>query len=532
MSEQLTRDEAIVIHPDTLDGDPYEQAPEAESDRLEPAADAAVAVAPVLEDNETSEGRDTLVPEPSMMATGRRALSLDALRGLFMLVITLGFTIREQVFAPWMYHRQNPPPDHGFQEIAGLAWRDLAFPVFLFTMAAALPIVFGRRAEKGEPGPAIVHAALKRGVLLFAFALMIGHSNAFYIGEYTPRAWILGLIGFAIMFLMFTRRPSSMPPERFALIQRFGWLAGIIFVAFSPLIYDSAFDPGRRDLIIAMIAFCSVTGALLWYFTRNRLDLRMVAMAVAVALTLGALEEGWVSTFWWNSPAPWLFEPGWFVLWTVVIPGTIAGDALVRWMRAPTSDTSTPESWSGLRMGLIALIGILFTPVLVVGTYNRWVVETTQVVLVMSIVAIILSFRPTRPGETLVRSLVAWGALFLVLGMLLEPFQGGIKKVPGTLSYYFTMAGNSFMMLTSFAIVVDLFHRQKWVQALIDVGQNPMVAYIAYSVFLTSALGLIPGSWEWLAGSPAQLMLRSALVIVAVVLMVRFLTRRKLFWRS
>ncbi|MBA3646178.1 MAG: hypothetical protein H0W63_08355 [Gemmatimonadaceae bacterium] len=51
--------------------------------------------------------------------------------------------------------------------------------------------------------------------------------------------------------------------------------------------------------------------------------------------SLRAGNDGWLQDVWYNSPFPWLYTPGQFSLLCVVIPGAIAGDHLLRWMRAP-----------------------------------------------------------------------------------------------------------------------------------------------------------------------------------------------------
>lgn len=527
MSERDAVDEPIVIHPRSLDGDTDEafSKPAAEPDGV------VVAPQPPMEGQpESAQHSDFEGPRPAPAPT-KRALSLDALRGFFMLIISLGFTIQEEIFPAWMYHRQNPPPTHDFVELAGLTWRDLAFPVFLFSMAAALPIVFMRRIERGAPAARIVSAILRRGVMLYAFALMIGHSNAYFIGEYTRTAWIVGLIGFAIMFGIFVRRKPNWNERAFSAFRAVAWAAAILFLALSPAFYGKQFDPNRSDLIISMIAFSSLVGAALWYVTRENLPVRVAALAAVLAISLGALEDGWIQRFWWASSVPNLIQPGWLTLLIVVIPGTIAGDFLARWMRAPEPADPT-QAWSSDRLAVLALLGVSIFPILVVGTYNRWVMGTTQLLIGIAALALALTYAPTRPGERLVRQMWVWGALLLVFGMLMEPFQGGIKKVPGTLSYYFTMAGASMLLLSSFVITVDLLRQQKLVQWLIDVGQNPMIAYIVYSIFITAMLGLIPGSWEVLRGSPVQSLLRSFIAVALVVLIVRFLTRRRIFWRA
>jgi hypothetical protein len=48
-------------------------------------------------------------PELAAPASSRRAFSLDALRGFFLVTMTMGFTVGADKFWPlWMFHRQEP----------------------------------------------------------------------------------------------------------------------------------------------------------------------------------------------------------------------------------------------------------------------------------------------------------------------------------------------------------------------------------------------------------------------------------------
>jgi predicted acyltransferase len=70
-----------------------------------------------------------------------------------------------------------------------------------------------------------------------------------------------------------------------------------------------------------------------------------------------------------------------------------------------------------------------------------------------------------------------------MLGLLADPFEGGIKKDVSTMSYYFVTNGLAMFMLIGFSIIIDYLRKAKWVQLLIDNGQNPMLAYAGGQIF-------------------------------------------------
>jgi predicted acyltransferase len=462
----------------------------------------------------------------------RRVDALDALRGLFLLSMTLGFSIAEGVYPAWMYHRQEPPPTHAFAEIAGLTWRDLAYPAFLFTMAAAIPISFGLRVARGAGLAALARASLRRWFLLFCFALIVAHSSGYWIGEYSRLSRTLSLVGFGLLCLIFTRRPERMDPRVLRALRALGWLGALAFLAFTPALYGQQFALERRDEILAELAFGSFVSIWIWYGTRREPLLRVALLGLVVALTLGATAEGWVAQLWWSSPVPAVFEFSHLELLCVLIPGLFAGDRLFRWMHLTPGEGASAPAWGAHRVAALALCCALASPILVVGLYQRRTLATALAIFALCAVVLAFVREPAHEDERLLRDLCRWGALLLAAGMLLEPFQGGIKKVPATLSYYFALAGNSAWLLAALVALTGRLGLRQRLAWLVEVGQNPLIAYVLLTLFLEPALDFIPGMGDFLRGSPAELLVRSLLSLALVAGIVRELTRRRLYWRA
>ncbi len=96
-----------------------------------------------------------------------RAVALDALRGLAILLMVFANSMPLDLALPaWMYHAQKPPPTHDFNpNLPGLTWPDLVFPIFLFTMGAVIPLTLKRRLDLGET----LLRKLHRGQALFVY---------------------------------------------------------------------------------------------------------------------------------------------------------------------------------------------------------------------------------------------------------------------------------------------------------------------------------------------------------------------------
>jgi predicted acyltransferase len=474
-------------------------------------------------------------PEPALeVAEPKRASSLDALRGLFLVSMTFGFTISDNRLPLWMYHRQFPPPGDTPVNVVGISWRDLTYVAFLFTMSAALPLTLSRRIDRGEPELAIVFAAIRRYGMLLFFALLMAHSNTYFLG-YTQPARVLSIVGFAIMAAVFTRRRKDWDSTRFSFVRRAGWIAAIAFLALSPLTYGRTFAFDRIDDIIVDLAFASFAGSLLWYFTRDHIGARLGFLAVTVALYFGAHADGWLQGLWYSSPASWAFTPSQLSLLCVVIPGTIAGDAVRRWMRSSDeSDDSSDDvqRWGNARLVALAAVCVVVTPIFVVGMYTRAVEPATEIILALLAAGIVLTRQPANMRDRMLRSMFAWGALWLTIGLFLEPAEGGIKKVPETLTYFFSVTGVTSLLLVAMTVITDGIERRGWVHALIDVGQNPLLGYVLFTVLLNPLLELIPPLRPVLMSSPAESVIRSLIETVMVVVAVRFVTHRRVFWRT
>ena len=468
-------------------------------------------------------------PTERVTAAVKRAFSVDALRGLFLISMTLGFTLRGNDYPLWMYHRQMPPPSFEVAEIPGISWRDLAYGAFLFTMAAALPLTMSRRIAKGETEVATMLAALKRYGMLVMFALLIGHSSGYFIG-YTQTARVIALAGFAVMTLLFTRPRPDWNQTTWAWARRAGWALAIAFLLATPLLYGKRFDPARIDDIIVGLAVASFVASAIWYFTRENIPARLAALAVCVAMYLGARNEGWVQSWWYSSPAEWAFTPSMLGLMAVVLPGTIAGDMVLKWMNS--EEPGALVGWTRLRAVLLGVLCFALTPIVVVGEYTRMVGPMTQVVLGLLAAGAFVTARPVSATERMLRSLFVWGAVWLTIGLFLDPFEAGMKKVPETLSYFFAIAGLTTTLLVALAVVIDVLGKRSAVRPLIDVGHNPLLMYVLFNILINSALDMIPPLRGFMQQPLPLSFARSVLTTVAVILLVGAVSRRKIYWRT
>jgi len=461
-----------------------------------------------------------------------RCDSLDALRGFAILTMVLSGVIPYGVLPPWMYHAQIPPPDHRFNpQFPGLTWVDLVFPMFLFALGAAIPFALSRRMEQGASLRDTVIGVVQRGFLLGFFAIFLRHVRPHALSqEPSTRHWFLALVGFILMFPIFARIPGGWSRWRRVAVRSLGLIGAALMLAVLRYPDGSGFSLNRSDIIIVVLANMAVFGSLVWLVTRNNWLLRLGLLAVLLALRLSSAEPGWVQSLWNFSPAPWIFKLYYLQYLFIVIPGTLVGDMLSQQNIAMAADADVSRGRWGMILGNLAATVL----VLLIGLQSRWLWQTASLTVALTLTAgwFIRSIR----GDfgNIVRLLFNWGAFWLWLGLLFEPYEGGIKKDHATMSYYFVTSGISTYLLISFAIVIDLFKKQRWLQWLIDNGKNPMVAYVAFANFIWPILALSGAEKiiQSLTPTPWLGFFRGLFYTALLALLVSLFTRKKMFWRT
>jgi hypothetical protein len=295
------------------------------------------------------------------------------------------------------------------------------------------------------------------------------------------------------------------------------------------------FTVERSDPVLVVLANVAVFGSLLWLVSRGSLLLRLGFMGILLAFRLSAPAPGWVAWLDSHAPLPWTFQLRYLQWLLIALPGTIVGDMLLRWGRTARGDANGSPAWSVLRaVGVVALMASLIITMLVC-LHGRWLWQA----LAIAIGLCLLGWRAVAGAgtqtEKLVKNLLAWGAYCLILGLVFEPYEGGIRRSPDTLSYYFVTAGLAIFAFIAFFVVIEICGQRQRLQLLIDNGQNPMIAYVGQRSLVLPLFGLsqllrvvdaVVGWVPWLGVLSA---LSYTLVLAYTV---RVFTRAKVFWRT
>jgi len=461
-----------------------------------------------------------------------RSFGLDALRGFAILTMFLSGLVPfyKNTLPPWMYHIQVPPPLHKFNpEIYGISWVDLVFPFFIFAMGAAIPLALNKQLKKGIPKKKIILQIVERFFLLAGFAIYIQHVKPYAISsEPDLHVCIVSLIGFILLFPVLYRLPKEYTSKRSLLIRILGFIGVISILLYIQFVFDKTFSLNRSDIIILVLSNIYLVGSILWLFTPKNLLARFSVFGVLLALRLGH-SEGSIPGFIWNiSPAPWLFNVYFLQYLFILIPGTLIGDYIIG-----NNEKCESTGKYGKSFYLYALQMFLFTPLVLFGLYSRLVTETFVVVILLLAVSYFTLKRIDSETKSFLIKLFLPGAFFLLLGLLLEPYEGGIRKDSATLSYYFVTGGLAIFALSFFTMLIDYLGRKEF-NLLVYNGQNPMIAYAGISNLIPPLLGIthVGVLLDLLVISPWMGFIKGLLVMLLLGVIVMVFTKRKIFLRA
>lgn len=261
----------------------------------------------------------------------------------------------------------------------------------------------------------------------------------------------------------------------------------------------------------------------------------MGVLLLLMAIILGSTaENSWTQAVFNYTPLPWMYRFDYLKYLFIVIPGSIAGEYLMEWMKN-RKDTDHSDS---LQYRKLSIVLVPLTMVLIIfnlyGLYTRMLAINLSVTVILLLAGKYLFLRPTDGIALLWKKLFNAGAYLLLLGLCFEPFQEGIKKDPATFSYFFVTSGLAFMALLFLSIVCDYFRCVRSTRFLVMSGQNPMIAYVVGDLFilpLANIVGIAPllsyfQQNAWLG------FLQGVILTGISVLATMFFTKIKWFWRT
>jgi len=466
-----------------------------------------------------------------------RVEAVDALRGIAIFGMVLSGSIAfGDILPAWMYHAQVPPPLHQFNPVLpGISWVDLVFPLFLFCMGAAISFSVSANMKKGFSKLQLCGIAGRRFFQLLFFALLFQHCKAWVISEHPSiNDHLLSVFGFLLLFGQFYDAKGKQSTLVWRLLKATSYFIGIVLLVKLPFSDGNGFDFYRSDIIIVVLANMALFTGIIYVFTINRPIVRGLLLIAVAAIILSAREpsENGVKQFFYFKEIvgysfDWAYKFYFLKYLFIVIPGTWVGDWLL--IRA-NEQKPTAVSTGTLLNSLFAFILLICLLILL---FERTHLNFSFLVIIGLGLLSWMRFRDAFSLSTEQR-LANAGVFLLFIGLLLEPYEGGIKKDPSTFSYYFVTAGYGcwgVLLLLDFA-TNKLFNLvSKFFEAL---GRNPLVAYATGSLLILPILSILGlrSAWDSWATTPLLGFLKGLIFTILVSGVTILFNRYRLFWRS
>ena len=472
----------------------------------------------------------------------QRLLSLDMLRGLSIFGMVFSAIIPSGVLPPWMYHIQNPPPIHNLDMAqAGITWVDMVFPIFIFCMGVAIPLSGRAKIAAGKSAKEYFKELFTRFFMLWGFAYLCVLLNMSSCGG--ALAQLLTLAGFCALFPLYLQSSKGRAikwPLRAA-----GILLCLLLIFIGERLYGFNISLGRRSIIIFLLAFLYLFGGAIWYLTRERLNLRALIFALLLLFTLVTQYLELPATTYANPNIRWWFNMEEFYFLLLLLPATYVGD-LLSGSKAPAETATQAKGGKGalrvLLEGALSLIIMLFCTWTLYFLYkiyrpdfNAALSRESLISLNLLINCALLPLMGIGTAQLWPRfkGVFAIAALFLLWGLLMDPLDNGIKKVPCTISYCFVSFGISALLLIALNFAAQI--RSNPLQRIFaGAGANPLMSYVAYYILLLPILKLT-GIMTWLqeiTASPLAGVARAALLVLISMWIVSLFSQKRIFWRA
>ena len=446
-------------------------------------------------------------------------MPLDFLRGLSIFGMVLSAIQPHGVMPGWMYHVQNPPPTHDLDmSVPGIGWVDMVFPIFIFCMGASIP--FAKPSVKG---------VFARFGMLWLFSYL-------YVLINSSNPWVT-LAGFAALFplyMVFKNPPRFAGKEvPVAAVRVIGALLVAAVIWVNHHFFAEVLSVQRRGIIIFLLAFLYLFGSLIWLYTQQKKSLRWGIWLAILAFTIITQQLGWPTTTYANPAIRWWFNVEYFYFLLLLIPSTFVGE-MIREKAGDSGELEQPVTLEvpARSKWLLAALCFVLVAWLLYAFYMQmyWWNVGLSGIMILGIMAYAKKVAPQWLPVLRV------AAFMVYAGVLLEPYGGGIKKVPCTIQYCFAAGGMAMLLLYVAERICCRFRNGFITKVFEGAGKNPLMSYIAFNCLVLPLMelsGLIylyrmayPQGVHW-AG-----FLRSVFVVLLTMWIVGLFTRKKIFWKA
>ena len=381
------------------------------------------------------------IADPAAPALGSRVFSVDALRGLTILLMI--FVNDLGPAAPrWMHHIEPSDAD-------GMTLADLVFPWFLFIVGVSIPLAFERASTIGTPRrEQLGHILARSASLLFLGVIVLNHEE-----DRSPHALLWGTLAFLCLILAWSVVPRE--PGRIRNL----WIGlkslGVVGLVALLAVFRGERGPTSLPIwgpveswawlrtgwwgILGLIGWAYLTAALFTLALGRRREWLMGAMGSLMALHL-AINHGGLFTK--VDRKAWLGPARPFI------------DAI-------QAGVHTIESYVGVGEATGSLAAIAMAGCLLGSTLRRDSDVATH------------------------RGRLAWASTFALglfaTGLVTDTFEG-INKNSATPTWCFFSAALACLAWMILHLLIDVAGFRRWSLLIRPAGANPLVAYFLHPI--------------------------------------------------
>ncbi len=295
-------------------------------------------------------------------------------------------------------------------------------------------------------------------------------------------------------------------------------------------------DLFKSNIIILVLANMAAFGTIIYILTINRPWARVAVLPFLMGIILCKnLDSTWQQDVFNWSPFPWLYRFDFLKYLFIIIPGTFAGEYLRSWISSRASETTPAPLSYNWATALVCILSAVLIGLNVWMLFDRILLANFFVSLAIVLaIRVLIPFMPS--ASEFLGKLVTLGGYLLMLGLVFEAFDGGVRKDPSTFNYYFITSGLACYCLTAFVILCDIY-RARFITAPFSLsGKNPMIAYVAAQLFTMPVLNLCHIGDAYTLGffeqSPFLGFIHGFIITSLSILIAAMFSRIKWFWRT
>ncbi len=159
----------------------------------------------------------------------------------------------------------------------------------------------------------------ERFLMLLAFSFLCNLLQPSLPGYWSK---FLILAGFGALWLIYVKGASL--KTRIA-----GWVTALALLVLYAFAYDVQMTLFSRNIIILLLAFLYLFGALIWYFTRDNVKWRLAAFLGVIAISIVSRFLGFDGILYASRNISWLLNMEEINFLMILIPATWVGDRLL-----------------------------------------------------------------------------------------------------------------------------------------------------------------------------------------------------------